>query len=60
MSKVIYAEHLWGHKELVPEEQKRLSDLFFLLTGVLVFLKSLLRRRDKLKDADKLEEVLGL
>lgn len=60
VSKVIYAEHLWGHKELVPEEQKRLSNLFFLLTGVLVFLKSLLRRRDKLKDADKLEEVLGL
>lgn len=42
------------------EEQRRLSNLFFQLTGVLFFFfKSLLHRRDKL-NADKLEEVVEL
>lgn len=37
MSENIYAEHLWGHIEVVLEEQKRLSNLFFLLKGALFF-----------------------
>lgn len=47
---------------MVLEEQKRLSNLFFLLVGVLVFFfkKSLLHGRAKTKDADKLEEVVRL